>query len=90
MIERTYKIINPTGLDAKKSSVLVTKCGKFNSEIKLQCSNIIVNLMSIMGVMSLIVHKGELIVITFSGDDEEDAYKEITNLINDIKLGKEF
>ena len=33
MIEKTYKITNQTGLDAKNSSVLVSKCGKYNRPI---------------------------------------------------------
>ena len=90
MVEKTFKIINPTGLDAKISSVLVSKCGKYSCEIKLQCSNIVVNLKSIMGVMSLNVHKGEIVVISFDGVDEVEACNDISYIVNDIKLAKEF
>ena len=89
MIEKSFKIINQTGLDAKASSALVSLCGKFNSEIKLKSSNITVNLKSIMGVMSLNIHKGEIIEITFSGLDEEEACRELVNIIDNNKIAKE-
>ena len=90
MVEKSFKIINPTGLDAKISSVLVSKCAKYSCDISLTCSNVTVNLKSIMGVMSLNVHKGEIVVLSFNGDDEQDACKDISYIVNDIKLAKEF
>lgn len=90
MVEKSFKIVNPTGLDAKISSVLVSKCGKFNCDISLKYSKVTVNLKSIMGVMSLNIHKGEIIVLFFDGSDEADACKEISYVISDIKLAKEF
>ena len=90
MIEKTFKVTNQTGLDAKISSLIVSKCTKFNCDIKLCCANEKVNLKSIMGVMSLNIHKGLVINLIFDGEDEEVAAKEVCFLINDIKLAKEF
>ena len=90
MLEKTFKIVNPTGLDAKMSSLLVTLSGKYTSKITLQLNELAVDLKSIMGVMSLNVHKGELVKVICSGTDEEDALKSLTELINDKKLGKEY
>ena len=90
MLEKKFKIINLTGLDAKNSSILVTKCSKFTSEIKLQSSNITVNFKSIMGVMSLNVHKGEVIKVIVNGIDEAEALDAIGYLIQELKLGKEY
>lgn len=89
MIEKTFKIVNQTGLDAKASSELVSCCGKYNSEILLWHSKVSVNLKSIMGVMSLNIHKGEIVDISFNGEDEEEACNEIIHVINKIKLAKE-
>ena len=90
MLEKRFKITNLTGLDARNSSILVTECGKFTSEISLQSSNITVNLKSIMGVMSLNVHKGEIIKIIVNGTDEVEALDEISYSIEELKLGKEY
>lgn len=90
MIEKSYKIINLTGLDAKNSSVLVSKCSKYSCNISLSCSEITVNLKSIMGVMSLNVHKGELVTLIFDGVDEVEADSAISYLMSEMKLAKEF
>ena len=90
MVQKTYKIINKTGLDAKMASTLVNKCSKYACDILLISSNMKVNLKSIMGVMSLNIHKGEIVDISFNGVDEEDAYNDISYLIQEIKLAKEF
>lgn len=90
MLEKTFKITNHTGLDAKMSSLIVTKSSKFNSKIVLQLNELAVDLKSIMGVMSLNVHKGELVKIICTGPDEEEALAELNTLINETKLGKEY
>ncbi len=90
MLEKTFKITNNTGLDAKMSSLIVTKSSKFISNITLQLEELKVNLKSIMGVMSLNIHKGEIIKLIFSGPDEVEALEELSILINDSKLGKEY
>lgn len=90
MIEKTFKIINQTGLDAKMSSLLVTLSGKYQSKITMQLDEIAVDLKSIMGVMSLNVAKGEIVKVICSGVDEEDALKALSELINDKRLGKEY
>ena len=90
MLEKKFKIINPTGLDAKNSSNLVSKCGKYTSDIKLYLGNTAVDSKSIMGVMSLNVHKGEIIKISVNGIDEVEALEAISYLIQESKLGKEY
>ena len=90
MLEKKFKIINPTGLDARNSSTLVSKCGQYSSDIKLYLENTAVDSKSIMGVMSLNVHKGEIIKISVNGIDEVEALEAISYLIHESKLGKEY
>lgn len=90
MLEMKFKIINQTGLDAKNSSILVSKCSKYTSDIKLHLSSLVVDMKSIMGVMSLNVHKGEIIKISVNGIDEAEALETLSYLINELKLGKEY
>ena len=90
MLEKSFKIINVTGLDAKMSSLVVTKSSKFISKLTLQLEELQVDLKSIMGVMSLNIHKGEIITIICSGPDEALALEELSNTINESKLGKEY
>ena len=90
MLEMKFKITNPTGLDARNSSNLVSQCGKFTSDVKLYLGNTGVDAKSIMGVMSLNAQKGEILKITVNGIDEVEALEEISFLIQDSKLGKEY
>lgn len=90
MLEKTFKITNQTGLDAKMASSIVTFSSKFNCDITLQINTLSVNLKSIMGVMSLNVHKGELVKVICNGIDEEEAINKLANAINETKLGKEY
>lgn len=90
MLEKTFKITNLTGLDARMSSLLVTKSSNYSSMIRLQLATAIVDLKSIMGVMSLNAKNGELIKITCDGEDELDAMDELSDLIVEVKLGKEY
>ena len=90
MLEKTFKITNNTGLDAKMSSMIVTRSTKFISNITIQLDELKINLKSIMGVMSLNIHKGEIVKIICSGSDEAEAMNELSELINDSKLGKEY
>ena len=90
MIDKTFKITNSTGLDAKMSSLLVSLSGKYSSRITLHLNELNVDLKSIMGVMSLNVSKGEIVKIVCSGTDEEIALNALSELINDKKIGKEY
>ena len=90
MLEIKFKLTNPTGLDARSSSNLVSLCGKFTCDVKLFLGNTGVDAKSIMGVMSLNAKKGEIIKISVNGIDEAEALKEISFLIQDSKLGKEY
>lgn len=90
MLEKTFKITNDTGIDAKMSSLLVKKSGSFNSNITINVDENYVNLKSILGVMSLNVNKNQIIKISCNGADEIEAIKELALLISELKLGKEY
>lgn len=84
MIVGKYKITYENGLYARPATKLVSKANSFQSEMILEFNERKVNLKSIMGVMSLGVPANKNIKISFNGKDEEDAYKAISRVINDI------
>lgn len=90
MLEKIFKVTNHTGIDAKMASAIVNYSGKFSCDVQLQIKDLTINLKSIMGVMSLNVHKGELIKVICNGADEEEAINELSLIIDNIKLGKEY
>ena len=89
MLDKSFKVVNPTGFDAKVCSLLVNQASRFESTIKLQLNDLTVNFKSIMGVMSLNIRKGEQVKVICSGADEEIAIGELVLFITQNKIGKE-
>ena len=90
MLEKTFKITNLTGVDAKMSSLLVKKSGEFQSHITINYEDKFINLKSILGIMSLSIKKNSIVKISCNGVDEAEALKQLSFLISDLKLGKEY
>ncbi|MHC0038921.1 phosphocarrier protein HPr [Pseudoneobacillus sp. C159] len=73
MVEKTFTVIDSTGIHARPATILVQTASKFNAEIQLIYNGKTVNLKSIMGVMSLGIGKGAEIKIIAEGSDEQEA-----------------
>ncbi|QWC00733.1 HPr family phosphocarrier protein [Mycoplasmatota bacterium] len=83
-MEEKYKITYAQGLQARPATKIVSKANSFQAEMHMEYNDRKVNLKSIMGVLSLGVPSNSKIKITFSGSDEDDAYKAISRVISDI------
>jgi phosphocarrier protein HPr len=77
MSEKTFTIIDETGIHARPATLLVSNASKFKSEIKLTYKGKEVNLKSIMGVMSMGIPKGAEVKISAEGADEETALAQL-------------
>lgn len=84
MIEGKFKITYANGLHARPATKLVSKANSFESEIVLEYQERKVNMKSIMGVMSLGVPTSSTIKIVIEGKDEEEAFKALARVINEI------
>ncbi|MFZ5988651.1 MAG: HPr family phosphocarrier protein [Bacillota bacterium] len=81
MVEETIIITNPTGLHARPAALFVQTAGKFTSNIWIKKGGKKVNAKSIMGLMSLAVSRGTEITIGAEGEDQEQAIKELIDLV---------
>ena len=88
MVETTYKVISDNGIHARVASQLVREAAEFDCDIFLVLGETKVDLKSIMGVMSLGVYKDEIIRIICSGNDEEEAIKQIEFFLFDLKIAR--
>lgn len=88
MLEKSFEIIETSGIHARPATQLVNKAGQFNSEIKIHANEKAANLKSIMGVMSLGISHGAEITISAEGDDEEEALIAIEEVMVSEGLGK--
>ena len=62
---------------------LVQVACQFDSDIMLESDNRRINAKSIMAVMSLGVKKGNEVIITAEGEDEEEAIAEIQKVLEE-------
>jgi len=81
MQQRTFDIVDETGIHARPATILVQTATRFESDIELEYNNKKVNLKSIMGVMSLGVGKGAKVTIYTDGEDEAEALEKITEAL---------
>lgn len=82
MVQQEITIINKLGLHARAAAKFVALASDFKSEIFLIKDTKTVNGKSIMGIMMLAASKGTKLLITVSGDDENDAVEKLTALVS--------
>lgn len=73
MIKKSIRVQIPEGTDARPIAVLVQVASQYESQIYVECGEKKVNAKSIMGMMSLILHAGEEVVVSADGADEDKA-----------------
>ncbi|WP_085994219.1 phosphocarrier protein HPr [Oceanobacillus senegalensis] len=82
MIEKTFTVIDESGIHARPATTLVHAASQFDSEIKLEYKGKAVNLKSIMGVMSLGIGNGAQIKMSADGKDEQEALSTLEKTIS--------
>ncbi len=88
MVQKKVLIKNKLGLHARPAALLVKTAAKFKSDVFIGRDNHEVNGKSIMGVMMLAAEKGSELTITVKGEDEKEAIRALTELI-DSKFNEE-
>lgn len=88
MIVQEFTIKNRLGLHARASARLVQTANRFRSEVFISKEGEEVNGKSIMGILMLAAAIGAKIEVRVSGDDAEEAFAAISQLIED-KFGED-
>ncbi len=86
MKEISVLVVDPVGLHARPATVAVNAASKFKSDVKVSFNGKTVNMKSIMGVMSLGIPTQSEIVISCDGEDEEEAIKQIEDILKAQKV----
>lgn len=73
MVKKSFTITADTGVHARPAALLVDKASQYKSELELKYKEKIVNLKSIIGVMSLGIPKGATVKVRAEGEDEQKA-----------------
>ncbi|MGE5365058.1 MAG: HPr family phosphocarrier protein [Bacteroidota bacterium] len=82
MTERKVTIINNAGLHTRPAATIVKLAAKYKSEFYIYKDGLSINGKSIIGVMTLAAEKGSTMLLTFDGEDENEAAEEICNYFN--------
>ena len=88
MVEKTFTIIEQSGIHARPATMIVQAASPFAATINLEYNSKSVNLKSIMGVMSLGIPKDATIKITAEGSDEEEAISAIEEAMKKAGLAE--
>ncbi|MGG0554742.1 phosphocarrier protein HPr [Priestia aryabhattai] len=88
MAEKSFTVIDESGIHARPATTLVQAASKFDSNIYLEYKDKSVNLKSIMGVMALGVTKDSEIKILAQGPDEEQAITSLEDAIKQAGIAK--
>ena len=83
MKEFEYTIKAADGLHARPAGVLVSKVTKFKSDVTISSNGKDASLKKLFAIMKLGVKQNDKIKVTFNGEDEDEAYNEITKIIEE-------
>lgn len=83
MIEKEVTVKNRAGLHTRPAASLVKLSAKFKSDIFLDRDGFAINGKSIIGVMTLAAEQGCKLILRVDGEDEVQAYEEISNFFED-------
>ncbi len=83
MKEFKYVITDPEGIHARPAGMLVKAVKEFACDIKIAKDGKAMNCKAIFGVMGLGAKKGDEVVLTFDGADEEKAYEAVSKFMSE-------
>lgn len=83
MKEFTYVVTDPEGIHARPAGELVKAAKDFKCSIKLTKDGKSGDCKKIFGIMGLGVKKGNEVVVTFDGEDEEAAYDTVSKIMQE-------
>jgi phosphocarrier protein len=80
-MEKEVIVKNTTGLHASLAVKIVQTASKYAVNIELHYKDKVVDLKSILGLMSLAIPQGENVRIVASGQNAEEAIKDISAIL---------
>jgi len=81
MISKEVVVQNQVGLHARPATFFIQKANEFKSSIWVEKDERKVNAKSLLGVLSMGITKGTPMTIIADGPDEDDAIRELSELI---------
>lgn len=80
-MEKTILVKSTVGLHASLAAKVVQAASKYNVDINLHYNDMIVDVKSILGLMSLAIPSGENVKVVATGDEAEAAINDIAEIL---------
>lgn len=80
-MEKSILVKSTVGLHASLAAKVVQAASKYSVDIELHYHDKMVNVKSILGLMSLAIPQGENVVIKANGEGAEQAIEEIAKIL---------
>lgn len=77
----SYTITDEQGIHARPAGELVKVAKEYTSEIKIGKGDKMVDCKKIFGIMGLGAKKGDVVNVSFSGEDEEQAFNAVEDFL---------
>ena len=84
MMKEIVTINLDKSLEARATAMLVQVANRYTSNLFIEVAEQMVNLKSIMGVMSLGLDNGETVTLLADGNDEKDAVEGVTGFLTGL------
>ncbi len=81
MFSKEITVTNQVGLYARPATFFIQKANEFRSTIMVEKEERTVNAKSLLGVLSLGITKGSVIMVSAEGSDEEEAVNALCELV---------
>lgn len=82
-MEKTIKVGLPNGLHASNAASFVEKASQFQADVHLKKGSSVINVKSILGLMSIVLKPNDEVVLTAVGADEEQALTVLGEFLED-------
>ena len=83
MLKQEVTISNPTGLHLRPAGVFCNTASYYNCKVLFQHEETVANAKSVLSVLGACIKSGDEIEIICEGEDEENALREMTQLVLD-------
>ncbi len=80
-MQKQIVVKSTVGLHASLAAKVVQAASKYSVDINLHYHNKVIDVKSILGLMSLAIPKGENVVIEATGDQAEAAIQDIASIL---------
>ncbi|MEG0773034.1 HPr family phosphocarrier protein [Clostridium sp.] len=85
MFERNVIVRNKIGLHARPAAKVVAEGNKYKSLMTIKKGDKVVNMKSILGVLSIAAMCGDEIIVQAQGEDEVEAVEAVVRVIEAIE-----